>query len=53
MHFNRTPTTKDLILFNILIKEHNKTIGGNWVTGTAKDRVVKLHIETAQKLPKK
>ncbi|CDT28671.1 hypothetical protein BN1088_60004 [Sphingobacterium sp. PM2-P1-29] len=53
MHFNRTPTPKDLILFNKLIKEHNKTIGGNWVTGTAKDRVVKSHIETAQKLTKK
>ena len=50
MYFGHTPNTRELKHFDYLVKQRNITIGGNWVTGAAKNRVVNLHINTAKKL---
>ncbi|WP_153042804.1 hypothetical protein [Rufibacter ruber] len=53
MFFGHKPNSQELIFFDEAVKNANVKIGGNWVTGAAKDRIVKLHIETAQRLTKK
>lgn len=53
MYFGHAPTPRELNYFDKLIKQGNIIIGGNWVTGSAKDRIVKLHIDTAQRLTNK
>lgn len=50
MYFGHIATPHELVLFDKLIKKANKIIGGNWVTGKAKNRIVNLHITTAQKI---
>lgn len=53
MFFNREPTNQDLVFFDELVKNNEVNIGGNWVTHLGKDRIVRFHIETAQRLSKK
>ena len=53
MLFRRNPTKEDFDFFDELIKKGNINIGGNWVIGSAKDRIVNIHIKTAQNLTTK
>ncbi len=53
MVFRHTPSAKELDYFDKLVKQGNIIIGGDWVTGKEKDRIVKLHIETAQMLTRR
>lgn len=50
MYFGHVATPRELIVFDRLLKQGNIIIGGNWVTGAAKNRIVDLHIPTAQRL---
>jgi hypothetical protein len=50
MYFEHVASPRELIVFDRLIKQGNIIIGGNWVTGAAKNRIVNLHITTAQRL---
>jgi hypothetical protein len=49
----RKPTDTEFVYIDSLIKQLNINLGGRWVTGEAKDRIVRLHIETAQRLTKR
>jgi hypothetical protein len=53
MYFKHLPNAIELKYFDKLIKQENIIIGGNWVKGAAKDRIVNLHIETAQRLTRR
>lgn len=50
MYFGHVASPRELIVFDRLVKQGNIIIGGNWVTGAAKSRIVNLHISTAQRL---
>ena len=50
IYFGQIATARQLLVFDRLIKQGNLIIGGNWVTGAAKNRIVQFHISTAQKL---
>jgi len=50
MYFKHTPNQNELKYFDKLVKQGSIIIGGNWVTGKEKDRIVKLHITNAQRL---
>jgi hypothetical protein len=50
MYFGHVASPRELIVFDRLINQGNIIIGGNWVTGSAKNRIVNLHIATAQRL---
>lgn len=52
MFFRREPTDKDFDFFDELIKNNEVNIGGNWVTNLGKDRIIRFHIETAQRISK-
>jgi hypothetical protein len=52
MLFGQKPTEKQFEYFDDLIRQGNINIGGNWVTGAAKDSTVALHIREAQRLTK-
>ena len=50
MYFGHVANASELKYFAKLIKQANIIIGGNWVTGKAKDRIVNLHVNTAKQL---
>jgi len=49
-YYKHIANENELREFDELIKKANVIIGGNWVKGEAKDRIVKFHIETANSL---
>jgi len=50
MYFGHVANATELKYFDKLIKKANIIIGGNWVTGKAKDRIVNLHVSNAKRL---
>jgi hypothetical protein len=48
--FGRKPSIKELEYFDILTARSGAHLGGKWVTGEIKDRVVNFHINTAERL---
>ncbi|SFE90394.1 hypothetical protein [Flavobacterium xueshanense] len=50
MYFGHVASQKELNHFDKLVKQTNTIIGGNWVKGTAKNRIVNLHISNAKRL---
>lgn len=53
MYFGHDANPSELAMFDALVKQANITIGGNWVTGTEKDRLVQFHIDKAKELTSK
>lgn len=51
--FGHKPNENELKIFDARIKAKKISIGAKWVTGVAKDRTVKFHIENAKRLSKK
>ena len=51
-YFGHSPNAEELIFFKKLLKKDNIPIGAKWVTGRAKDRIVKFHINKAKLLAK-
>jgi hypothetical protein len=50
MYFGHPASSNELKLFDRLVKQLNIIIGGNWVTGKPKDKIVNLHVNTAKRL---
>jgi len=50
MYFGHVTNANELKCFDKLVKQMNIIIGGNWVTGKAKDRIVNMHVNTAKRL---
>lgn len=53
MYFGRVANASELAIFDGLVKQANITIGGNWVTGAKKNRVVQFHKDKAKELTSK